>query len=614
MASRSGLFPPEAEADVAHAAGIFGVGEFLFEHRQCFDEVDRVVPVFFNAGADGEDVRVEDDVFGRESHLLGQNLIGPGADVDFAGLGVGLALLVEGHDDDRRAEAPDLPGVGQEALLPLLEADRVDDGLALDAPQARQDDTELRAVDHHRDPADVGFAGHQVEEGVHLGGRVEQRLVEVDVDDLGAVLHLFPGDLEGLDVLLFDDEPAELAAAGDVGPLAGVDEQAVVGDEARFQTRQPELVAVFGDFSGRVGRHGLGDLPDVFGRGAAAPADNVDQSRPGKLPQNPGHELGGVVVAAQLVGQPGVGVDRHGNLGDPGQVGHVGPEEVGAQGAVEAYADGVGVAEAVPEGLGGLPRQGAARGVGDGPRKHDGQVVAGGLVVLEHRVYGGLGVEGVEHGLDEDEVGAAFGKAPDGVAVVVDQGVEAGGPVARVVHVGGEGEGLARRPQYPGDPARLVGGLGRPGVGHPAGELGPLPVEFKHQVAGAVVVLAGLGRVEGVGFQNVGSGGQVAVVDAADHVGPGEGQQVVVALEVLHVGLEPVDPEVSLGEGVFLDLGPHGSVEDEDALGEGSPEQGNTLGSIHRRQFVRNGGSREGGRFKAYKFRPIDSLHTSIRV
>ena len=53
--------------------------------------------------------------------------IGALGDRDLALDGVGLALLVEGHDDDRGAVAAAQPGVLEERLLALLERDRVDD-------------------------------------------------------------------------------------------------------------------------------------------------------------------------------------------------------------------------------------------------------------------------------------------------------------------------------------------------------------------------------------------------------------------------------------------------------------------------------------------------------
>ena len=48
------------------------------------DEVDAVIVVLLDAGGDGEDVRVEDDVLGRKAGLLGQQLVGARADLDLA--------------------------------------------------------------------------------------------------------------------------------------------------------------------------------------------------------------------------------------------------------------------------------------------------------------------------------------------------------------------------------------------------------------------------------------------------------------------------------------------------------------------------------------------------
>ena len=101
------------------------------------DEGDAVVVVLLDAGGDGEDVGIEDDVLGREAGLFGQQLVGAGADRDLALQRVGLALLVEGHDDDGGAVGAHQPGVVQEGLLALLHRDRVDQRLALHAFQAR---------------------------------------------------------------------------------------------------------------------------------------------------------------------------------------------------------------------------------------------------------------------------------------------------------------------------------------------------------------------------------------------------------------------------------------------------------------------------------------------
>ena len=64
---------------------------------------------------------------GSTSGLLGQQAIGALADLDLARDGVGLPLLVERHDDHRRAVAPHRARLGEEVGFAFLEADRVDD-------------------------------------------------------------------------------------------------------------------------------------------------------------------------------------------------------------------------------------------------------------------------------------------------------------------------------------------------------------------------------------------------------------------------------------------------------------------------------------------------------
>ena len=54
--------------------------------------------------------------------LVDQQPIGRRGDRDLALDGVGLALLVEGHDDDGRAVAAGEPGLAEELGLALLDA------------------------------------------------------------------------------------------------------------------------------------------------------------------------------------------------------------------------------------------------------------------------------------------------------------------------------------------------------------------------------------------------------------------------------------------------------------------------------------------------------------
>ena len=57
-------------------------------------------------------------------------------------------------------------------------------------------------------------------------------------------------------------------------------------------------------------------------------------------------------------------------------------------------------------------------------------------------------------------------------------------------------------------------------------------------------------------------------MDLADHVGPREHEELVVALQVARVVAEALAAEVGLAELARLDHRAHRAVEDEDALGE----------------------------------------------
>jgi hypothetical protein len=151
--------------------------------------------VLFDTRRDREDVRIEDDVLGREADPLGEQPIRPRGDRHLAIRAVRLSLLVERHHHHRGAVAAHQSGVLQELGLTLLEADRVDHALPLDALEPRLDHRPLRRVDHHGHAADVGLGRDEPEERRHGALGVEHPLVHVDVDQLGAALHLLARDV-----------------------------------------------------------------------------------------------------------------------------------------------------------------------------------------------------------------------------------------------------------------------------------------------------------------------------------------------------------------------------------------------------------------------------------
>ena len=97
--------------------------------------------VLLDPGRDREHVRVEDDVLGLPA-VADEEVVGAAADLDLALDRVGLPDLVERHHDHARRRSGGSARLLEEGLLPLLEADRVDDPLALDALEPGLEDGE----------------------------------------------------------------------------------------------------------------------------------------------------------------------------------------------------------------------------------------------------------------------------------------------------------------------------------------------------------------------------------------------------------------------------------------------------------------------------------------
>ena len=557
------LVAAERERQVRHTARHVREGEMVADPARRLDERQAVTIVLFDAGGDGEDVGVEDDVLGREPDLVDQDVVRPLADRRLALERVGLALLVERHHDHRRAVGPHDPRLADERLLALLHRDRVDDRLALDALQPGLDHRELRRVDHDRHARDVGLGRDQVEERHHRRLGVEQPLVHVDVDDLRAVLDLVARDLEGGVVVATRHQLAEAGRSRHVGALADVHERDVAAERERLEPGQVEPAVRLGHASRWLAGDRGGDGADVLGCGAAAPAGDVDQTGVGELAELGRHELGRLVVVTELVGETGVGVGAHERVGVAPDVGDVGPHLGRTQRAVEADRERCGVPHRMPERGWRLPGEQPTRPVGDRAGDHDRDDGATLRRQLGDGVDRGLGVERVEDRLDQQHVDRSVEQPTDLLGVRRAQVVERHGPEAGIRHVRRDRRRPVRRSDGAGDePPPPVFAFGHQGGVAGDGRAGA--VEVVGELAHAVVGLRDRGRRERVRRHDVGARSEVGVVDAADRVRLGDVEQVVVAVD-------GAVPRVELGAAVgvlvepeTLDHGAHRAVEDED--------------------------------------------------
>ena len=362
------------------------------------------------------------------------------------------------------------------------------------------------------------------------------------------------------------DEPREACRAGHVGPLAHVDEIGFGDNPQRFQSAQYGLVTRCGQRARGVAAHNLRELEDVFGRGAAAAAHDVEEPAAQVLLDVGGEHLGGLVVASHDVGESGVGVGRDAHAGHRRQPLQIGEHLTRAIGAVESHGEQRRMRYRDPEGLDGLSREGAAAGVGQRSRDHHRKLPPELLAQTVDGKECRLGVERVEDRFDEQHVDTSLDQSAGLFAVGFGQLGE--GHLARggVAHVGRHRGRAVRGAHRPRHEAGLRGVAPREFVGRRAGNGGRRAGDFARMVAQPVVGQRDGVGVERVGRYDVGPRLEVARMDFADDVGACQAEQVVAAPQLsLKVG-EAFAAVVLLGESVALDHRAEAAVEQQDAL------------------------------------------------
>ena len=178
--------------------------------------------MFFHPRADGQNVRVEDDVRWREADFLGQQLEGSLTDANLVITRCCLPCLVKRHDDHRRAVATNQLRAVQKLGLTFLQTDAVDDALAVDAFQTSFQHFPVRAVNHDRH-ANVVIV-QQPQEFLHAAWPVKQTFVHVDINDLSTAFDLIASDTDRFVEFVFANKSQKLARSGDVGSFANIHE------------------------------------------------------------------------------------------------------------------------------------------------------------------------------------------------------------------------------------------------------------------------------------------------------------------------------------------------------------------------------------------------------
>ena len=226
----------ECKRKVRKTARNADTGEVVHNPADGTDKVNGVGIVFCHAGCDCQNVRVVNDVGRVEVQLLHHDIVSTGRNLYATLVVCCLTFFVEEHHDHGGTEALHGEGVFNKRFFAHLQGDGVHDTLTLDALEAFFDNFEAGAIDHDRHAAYSRVGGNQVQESAHFGGGIEEAVVHVDVNDVGAVIDLLAGDFERFFVILLVDETQELLGTRDIAAFADLHEIigiAAVGAVAR---------------------------------------------------------------------------------------------------------------------------------------------------------------------------------------------------------------------------------------------------------------------------------------------------------------------------------------------------------------------------------------------
>ena len=249
--------------------------QFPFDVFTGADKVLRIIIVLLNTRRHGKDIGVKNDVFGRESDVFSEDVIGPAANFNFTLAGVGLADFIKRHDHHGGTVAAHQLRMMNESLHALFHGNGVNNAFTLDALQAFLYDIPFRGVDHDRYAGNIRLTGNQIQKTHHRRFGIEHPFIHIDIDDLRAALYLLQRDFQRFVIFFFFNEAFEFGRAGHVSPLAYVHEQAVRADVERLKTGKAAGHGNIGQFTRCNALYGFAHGGDMRRRRAAAAADDI---------------------------------------------------------------------------------------------------------------------------------------------------------------------------------------------------------------------------------------------------------------------------------------------------------------------------------------------------
>ncbi|MQY13282.1 hypothetical protein SRB5_34260 [Streptomyces sp. RB5] len=551
----------QTEGDVRQTQGRLHVGMAALELADRLDRGDAVLARLLLTRTDREGQTVDQDVGLLHPPVPRQILDQPLGDGHLVLGRSRLALLVDRQRDQGGAV---LDGQLRDLLEPglrpvtVLVVHRVQDGPPAELLQPRPQNGRLRGVQHDRQRRGGSETTGQL---LHVRDTVTAHVIHAQVEHVRALTDLLPRQLHAVVPARLQHRLTELLRPVRVRPLTDRQIRHILPERnVLVEGRRPR-------FGLRValGGGGVADSLDqpaqVLGGGAAAAADQAQAVVADEGLLGVGEVLGAEGEVRAVLRQHRQARVRH--------AGQRGGRVAGEVAQVLAHLRRAG-GTVQPDQIDAQRLEGGQRGPDLGAQQHragrlerqradQGHVGAQGFHGTAGTQQGGLGLQQVLRGLDDQRVRAALEQALRVLLEAVADHLVRDVAERRQLGAGAHG---AEHPALPAVTCGVrVGGLaGDPGTGR--GQL-------VDAVGDLVLAHRGMVGAKGVRLDAVDTRGEVFVVHRAHDVGSGHVQDLVAALELLEVLQRRV---------LRLEHGAHRPVGDHHAGGERVPQGGGPVG------------------------------------
>ncbi len=419
----------EAEADVGDTEDRIALGHVLHDGFDAVERFEAEAAVGVVAGGDREGEAVEEDVLGLEAVLVDAEVVDALGDGQLAIGGLGhrfFGVFVDGEGDDGCSVSFEHGADGVDFVFAVFEVDRVDDGFAAGEFEACFEDVDFGAVEHEWNGDVLGVAG---DDAFHVRDAVATDVVDADIENVGTLGDLVSAYLDDAVDVVFEEESLEHARAVGVAAFADDEEGIVLAHGDGLVDAADAWFAVGIALFGRAVADGVCEHFEVVGCCSAASADGADAVFLDELDKPAGEFVWGERVlglAVDELGQTGVGLHNDGSIAEAGQEADVLAHFLWACGAVETDGGDFVVLGKGDDGGGGFRADEHGAGGFDGEGAEDGQFDAFFVHCVDAGDDGGLGLEDVLAGFDEEGVDFAVDEATRLLGVAVDEGVPGG--------------------------------------------------------------------------------------------------------------------------------------------------------------------------------------------